>query len=478
MLKCKAFVCLLIVFAVGYGQSWAQETHYNSASGDWSTTGNWTNGEPDSSTTAYVGSDSGASTATVNVTQSGETCDYLYVGKGSGNQGTVVVSNGASLSSSEGIYVGSDTSGTVTQNGGTISASYITLGNGNSGSLGVYEFNGGILNASNLTVGKDWKCDGTFTQNGGQVFVSTLNVGSLTGGDGDYILEDGDLNISGNLSTSPETWSQLRQYGGNVDTYSMSGYSCYYKHGGSFSVQANITICDTIGLFQQIGGDATFKSDVSFECGGYVHIDGGQIRIDGNLNAFDRLGQDCFGVFTVAEGALLSVGGNITVDNTIYFRSFATKVEGDFVNRCSNSPGEESITDNFSSMQVQFEGGSSQIETAGKNLGAIEEAFEDNFEFDELIIGGDEISTVQLVNAFDNQPQWVGVESLYVNTLVVNAGSTLDLNGFTIYYKSGSFDPSGSILYNGGSLIQVPEPTALCLLSVGVGLLMRRRQNI
>jgi hypothetical protein len=62
-----------------------------------------------------------------------------------------------------------------------------------------------------------------------------------------------------------------------------------------------------------------------------------------------------------------------------------------------------------------------------------------------------------LVDLFDNQPEWVGSEALYVEHLQLEDGALLDLNGLNLYYRS-FINMGGTIELGGGNLIQVSMP--------------------
>ncbi|RJP57215.1 MAG: PEP-CTERM sorting domain-containing protein, partial [Candidatus Auribacter fodinae] len=115
-----------------------------------------------------------------------------------------------------------------------------------------------------------------------------------------------------------------------------------------------------------------------------------------------------------------------------------------------------------------------------RDLGAIEEGWDFNFAMDTLTLGGVNIGRLQLVDTYDNQLDWVGTEALYVDTLVLGAGSYLDLNGINLYYRT-LVDNGATIDYNSGGLFQwtehvvVPEPTTIILMGVGIAGLVRRK---
>ena len=78
-----------------------------------------------------------------------------------------------------------------------------------------------------------------------------------------------------------------------------------------------------------------------------------------------------------------------------------------------------------------------------------------NFMLDTLAVGAGTPSKVALVDNYDNGNRGGGSECLYVRKLIVTAGSTLDLNGYNLYYQEAEI--AGTI--NGGTPQKVRMPT-------------------
>ena len=119
----------------------------------------------------------------------------------------------------------------------------------------------------------------------------------------------------------------------------------------------------------------------------------------------------------------------------------------------------------------------SKLEAGSADQGADPAALADTFALATLQIGGTDVGRLRLADRHDNQADGQQPpEAVYVENLILSAGSTLDLNGLTLYYVNLT-DQGGSIAYNGGSLIQVPEPAAVSLLALGALLKPRRRRR-
>jgi len=131
------------------------------------------------------------------------------------------------------------------------------------------------------------------------------------------------------------------------------------------------------------------------------------------------------------------------------------------------------------------------FEVAGQDFGAIVGGFTSNFHIKGLTIGVGNSTYLRLVNDYLNYngtPPGTYSEALYVHNLILNSGSTLDLNNFHLY--CGTFTNYGTVL--GGSVIVVqggagglgdnpviPEPTALLMIlpaMLGLAAMLRRRR--
>ena len=81
---------MAVLAACAAGSVQAADTYWSAGTSNWSIGGNWTAGEPNSSTTAYI-----TNGGTAQITASGEACYILQLGSNSGQSGHVSMSSGS-----------------------------------------------------------------------------------------------------------------------------------------------------------------------------------------------------------------------------------------------------------------------------------------------------------------------------------------------------------------------------------------------
>lgn len=92
----------------------------------------------------------------------------------------------------------------------------------------------------------------------------------------------------------------------------------------------------------------------------------------------------------------------------------------------------------------------------GNDLGNVSTGFHDNFAYNTLAIGSNDY--VRLVDLSNNSGS-SNPEALYVNTLIVPSGSTLDLNGLHLYYRTAAI--TGTITAGSATALAGGGPVAL-----------------
>ena len=155
----------------------------------------------------------------------------------------------------------------------------------------------------------------------------------------------------------------------------------------------------------------------------------------------------------IATGsARIDFSGGVTLNGSaIVSTTAASRVElrGDLLGSTTNrdavpGPGRVIFDGTGSALDPQ------DVEVMSADLGALSAGFARNFAFGTIQLASG--AYVRLIDAFDNSAG-SGDEVLYVNTLIVPAGSTLDLNGFTLYARASQI--LGTVI--GGSISQVPD---------------------
>jgi hypothetical protein len=113
----------------------------------------------------------------------------------------------------------------------------------------------------------------------------------------------------------------------------------------------------------------------------------------------------------------------------------------------------------------------STFEVAGLDLGPGAAGYQHNFALAGLTLGGDSPAFLQLTDLIDNQRNGNFNEALYVDTLIVGPGSTLDIGDLNLYYRHAEI--AGTVVSAGGSLLaatQVPEPAAATIMMLAATL--------
>ena len=100
--------------------------------------------------------------------------------------------------------------------------------------------------------------------------------------------------------------------------------------------------------------------------------------------------------------------------------------------------------------------GTQLLEVMGRDLGATNGGFNQNFVYNTLSLANK--TYVRLVDLSDNAPG-SNAEALYVNSLIVPSGTTLDVNGLHVYARATQI--SGTIL--GGTVNQVADSGPIAL---------------
>jgi len=300
-------VCAILLLSPSFTQ--AIDHYWNVSSGDWSDTSPypWSiSPEPTSSDNVYINNG-----GTVNVTQSGEVCDCLYLGKNSSDTGTIILSGTGQLSTYA-EFIGYSGTGTFYQSGGQLSTSLEFIGcsgtgtfyqsggtntigisaelclGDNTGSSGTYNLSGtgqlspiggeyignlgtGIFNqyagthtiVRDLTLGNSSGGSGTYNLNGGTLIVNNLQKGSGTAA---FNFGGGTLRATSSFTTSvPITLTGING-DATIDTQ-------------SYNVSISSAVAGNGGLNKLGSGTLTLSGNNTFI--GPVNLNGGTLALLG-----------------------------------------------------------------------------------------------------------------------------------------------------------------------------------------------------
>ena len=307
--------------------------------------------------------------------------------------------------------------------------------------------------------------------NGGtaQIAQDVLYVGMATlglSGSG-YVVQNGGDVVIDNLFAGFNV--------GAVGDYTMSA--------GSLTTQSFYIGYDGEGTFNLDGG--IFDGDFT-----YVGSESGTGTFNFNDGTLDT------GLLLMGSGSLLNLGAPIDrfevsealifEDGSSYLASVQVTINMSgsyFINEATD----QSALSGLENTTFIFEGGPTEqdiFEVANMDYGAVEAGFDSNVVLAKLTIGGDDIGYVELIDGRDNGNSggsggWN--EALYVDELVLNAGSTLDLAGFHLY--THSFVDNGGTVLNGDVIVMgaaVPEPCTLVMIAasaVGLVGVIRRKMR-
>ena len=422
------------------------------------------------------------------VTVSGYYGNDLFV-----NQGTITVPSGQTLTLGGSSWTNT---GTITANGATVnlrgSFTFAALGNfaATSGAVNVI----GTLNNTGTTlplapaIGA-WRLvggtisGGTITSTGGSTLALTNSNGTLAGGItiaagatldasqnitgvDDYATVTGGLTLNGtadlgaaNNTTDAQLYFQGSQTLAGTGTVVAGANSAnhLYAQGNNGNAPATLTIASgitiqggTLTIIGYYGNDSVVPND-SIEAstaGGTVSIGNGGITntiqsfvsITASNGATIKIPESLqisgLSIMTVSPSSSLTVGGNLlgNTQNPVLFNPQGT------------------VTLNGAGTAAAPE----LLEAMSADLGSVSTGFINNFAYGTLILGSN--TYVKLVNQSANSPGSTA-EAVYANSLVIPAGTTLNLNGLNLYVRD--LQNSGTV--TGGSITQIPNSGPLAL---------------
>ena len=433
-------------------------------------------------------------------------------GRSCTNLGVLQATNGGAL------YLNVDSwanGGTYRVNGGTLSLGGAFL----TADLGAVECTNGVVNVTGTlnNTNAEWVLNaqtGPWQMAGGTIrggTVTTTNAAMLTGtalgGLLDGVALNGDLNLTahsaqvtvtnglelnGTAYVGPPTLQGNPRYGamwfagsqtlsGNGTVVFGQGYEAgnnglfLSRVGTVLTVGPGITIRGRLGW---LGGGAVYgwtpPSDVSVvnqgrivaeEPGGSITIAGQSFLNEGVLQAVGgglvlAQAQDTFsqGRTKALFGGTIDLNGSARFDapNLLVSQQSGTlKINGSLLG--STADGAHYLPEGSTTFDGVGAAGAPQLlEAMSQDLGNIVAGYTRNFTYGTLALANN--TFVRLVDLADNAPG-TNAEAIYVNSLIVPAGCTLDLNGLHVYARLMQI--GGNII--GGMPAQMPDSGPITL---------------
>ncbi|HWB10108.1 MAG TPA: DUF4214 domain-containing protein [Pirellulales bacterium] len=348
--------------------------------------------------------------------------------------------------------------GTMTRHGGTVNVSGTLDNTGSSlvldDTTGSWRLLGGTIKG------------GTYVSSLGAELVFTTSGGTLDGlvanGDLDFTQDFGDsvtivdgltLNGTATFGSAALHYGQMTFSGSQ--TLGGTGSIALVTSGNNLLFVSDASTTLTIGPSITIHGSAgriDGPATTSIVNEGTITAEGGGPGIAADGASFVNQGV----VRAVRGGTLIVSAAQLAIDGSsslISMPSGKVAIQGNLL-------GNTQLTTHFTPRgTVAFSGlgtlASPQLlEAMSADLGAVPAAFNGNFAFGKLMLQGG--TYAKLVDQSDNAPG-AGAEAVYVNSLTVPAGTTLDLNGLHLYERSATIQ--GTIV--GGTVTTAPASSTL-----------------
>lgn len=431
----------------------------------------------------------------------------------------LAVSNNAAVELRTGKLTVENTSSGMTS--GTLKAGALTIGDKTTGSF--TQSGGSLTVAEDVYLGYDSAGEGTFNQTLGscamkkRVFLGYYGDAHVTQSGGSNVISgdlyfgylnygQGDYTLSGNGTLSaPNEYLGWQGY----------GQGTFHQTGGTHTVTGKLVLGnnhpDTLGEYTLENGSlVTGYTSVGEKGLGHFTQSGGTHTITNALSV-GPYGSPNFtnrgGAYTMSGGTLtvgtLQIGGSssdsglggtfeilgpasIRVSKTLYLGKRATlnAIPGSEIRLTSGAAFDLLSTDpvalaGLANLRLTIDSGTgllSQFEAASQDMGATMDGFDANFAFNALQVGAGRTSAMKLVDARDNHPSWSGSEAVYVHSLILESGSSLNLNGLNLYCVNYT-NNGGTMTLNGGQFEVIPEPASLGLTALGLTALVARRRR-
>jgi hypothetical protein len=218
---------------------------------------------------------------------------------------------------------------------------------------------------------------------------------------------------------------------GTGSTIDLSGLTSFNSPGGSLQVTNHATVLD--GQLTSLNGDAvTLDGTGTIATSQWTTLTGGSLTVTGGSYTIAGMSES----LSIQNDATLSIQGAFTLNGQAGLSSTSAstlQVSGNILGNTTNSAAFNPL----GSVVLDSGNGTTNppqlVEAKSQDLGDVSQGYTNNFAYGTLELTSN--TYVELVDESANSPG-SAPEAVYVNTLIVPAGATLNLNGLNLYAKT------------------------------------------
>ena len=312
----------------------------------------------------------------------------------------------------------------------------------------------------------------TFEASGVGSVLDVSNITTMTSSDATFshmdvqALSGGKIDLSGLTAVTAGTVRFKAQSAGSVidlsalDNFNSTGNSTLEALTSGVVLANNLRSISSVTL--NLGAIFAVPTGSSISGSGTIQLgltSAGTVDANQNAKTLTINGPlSSTGNLRASSGGKISVTGSIAIDGTgsvVVGPTSAIEMTGNLSGTMSSA-----ITSSILGT-VRFKGSGTlatpqTLEVMGRDFGTDATGFNQNFSVGTLALANN--TRVQLVDQSDNAAG-SGAEALYLNSLIVPTGTTLDLNGLNIYARATQI--AGTIV--GGTVTQIPDSGPLNL---------------
>ena len=413
-----------------------------------------------------------------------------YTIQGQGYIQAPLVNNGAVTATGLGLTLSGstiDNEGTMTSGGPLTFNSTTITNNGtiqNNAATDTLAFNSATISGTGLIDPKG----GSLQLNSSSLYDHQLGAGTVQIGGTTYFYGKNTLNAGTSINVPDGQglyfYDSLSNHatliGGDV-TLASAGNATYFSASNALSLQSNLVLGGTSSQNYVTGSTITLAAGYTIQGQGYIQAplvnngavtaQGGNLTISGGITGN--------GAVSVLGNATLNILSNLQVGNLnmTQFTNLAVQ-NGQTVRISQDFTFAQQTPSSWNwgagtTLLMDGSGTPQRLEVGGKDYGYVPAGFSNNFNLQNLDINGDgtDVYLTDWINNGQRGGRGGSAEALYVDSLYIALGDTLNLNGLHLYVEGFGLVRIGTWRNGGGMITNPSVPIPGTLLLVGSGLL-------